>query len=99
MGFTFEHSSAEVEASTSNKMYKVITIKNKKNRRELSKLLKFIQFNSYLKVKLTTFPRINDYKKYQFYDPYNTIRIDIVETVRRLSMDGYLVVAEVSTII
>lgn len=95
MGFTFEQSSNKINFSNGKDIYKVFTIKNRKNRRDLSKFLKLIQFNCYIKVKLHTFPKVIDYDRFRYYDPYNTIRCDVVEMVRRLSFENYLVVAEV----
>lgn len=99
MGISFEQSSNENTFDKNNEIYKVFTIKSKKDRRDLSKYLKWTQFSSYIKVKLHTFPKVTNYERYNFFDPHNTIRCDVVEMVRRLTMENYVVIAEVHTVL
>lgn len=98
MEFVFEKFNQLLTEKQSVKNYFVVRPKNKHDRRDVSKFLKRVQYNwTHVTVKLTTFPKVNNKAKYNFYDPENNLREDVVETIRRLNTDGILVVAEVHT--
>lgn len=99
MVYTFVQTSNETSFSNVNKIYRVFSVKNKKHRRSLSKYLRLIQYCSHIKVDVHPFPKVLNYEWYINHNPYNTIRCDVVEMVRRLTMEGHTVIAEVYTVL
>lgn len=71
-------------------------VESKYERRQLSKLLRTYQFScSKMEVKLTTIPHVEDIHKYDYYDPYDTLRSDVIKSIGLLRHEGYKVRAEV----
>lgn len=96
MEFVFEKFNESSTGTHSVIEYFVIRPKVKSDRRNISKCLKRVQYQcAHVKVKLTTFPKIDNNSIFNFYNPENTLREDVVETIRRLSFNRILVVAEV----
>lgn len=101
MSFIFEQTTANFNDSNEIKKQNFLfTIRCKKDRKRFSTFLKHFQFKaSEMKIKLSCFPRVQNYHKYNSYNPDGTLRTDVMDTVKSLTMDGYFVVAEVSLVI
>lgn len=62
---------------------------SKTNRRCLSKFLKEHQFDKYyLKITLLTSPRITDVQLYHTNYNYETLRSNVMDTIKKLMRDG-----------
>lgn len=97
MSFVFYQSTGLFDLSSQQtKQSLLFTIHSKKDRKEFSKFVKAKQFLvPNIKIKLTCFPKLESFQKYNSCASDETLRSDVTELIRTLNMDGYLVVAEV----
>lgn len=98
MSFVLEQSTSSfyspINQSKENYLF---TISSKKDRKQFSKFIGNNQFKvTEIKIKLTCFPKIENYLKYHTPISDKTFRSETRELVRDLNLDGHFVVAEVS---